>query len=189
MSEDVRKFLLKTNENKVAVFEGDNTQTLSAGDIKVSILNKIDLPERKLKEIVDGKENIFIIDTNVFVKCPTVIYKIGKYPIVIPTMVIEELDRLKLKPSIDQKALSDAVKSINKSFLNRFAKMDEGNTSLLPKGFDATKADCLILSVALKYQGEGKNPILLTSDNLLQSKALGIGITTISLKDFLAERR
>lgn len=189
MPEDVRKFLLKTNENKVAVFEGGNTQTLSAGDIKVSILNKINLPERKLKEIVDGKENIFIIDTNVFVKCPSVISKIGKYPIVIPTMVIEELDRLKLKANIDQKALSDAVKSINKSFLNRFARMDEGNISLLPQGFDTTKADCLILSVALKYRGEGKNPILLTSDNLLQSKALGIGITTISLKDFLAERR
>lgn len=47
----------------------------------------------------------------------------------------------------------------------------------------------LILLIALKYICEYKNPILLTSDNLLQSKALGLGITTISLKDFLAERR
>lgn len=189
MSEDVRKFLLKTNENKVAVFDGSNIRTLSAGNIKISIRNKIDLPERKLKEIVDGKENIFIIDTNVFVQCPSIISKIGKYPIIIPTMVIEELDRLKLKTNIDKKALSDATKSINKAFLNRFARMDAGMTSLLPEGFDASKADCLILSVALKYLGDGKNPILLTSDNLLQSKALGLGVTTISLKDFLAERR
>ena len=189
MSEDVRKFLLKTNENKVAVFDGSNTRTLSAGNIKISIRNKIDLLERKLKEIVDGKENIFIIDTNVFVQCPSIISKIGKYPIIIPTMVIEELDRLKLKTNIDKKALSDATKSINKAFLNRFARMDAGMTSLLPEGFDASKTDCLILSVALKYLGDGKNPILLTSDNLLQSKALGLGVTTISLKDFLAERR
>ena len=47
----------------------------------------------------------------------------------------------------------------------------------------------LILLVALKYTSEDKNPIILTSDNLLQSKALGLGVTTISLKDFLAERR
>ena len=47
----------------------------------------------------------------------------------------------------------------------------------------------LILLIVLKYISEDKNPILLTSDNLLQSKALGLGITTISLKDFLAERR
>ena len=73
--------------------------------------------------------------------------------------------------------------------MNNFSKMEEGDSSLLPQGFDGQKADCLILSVALKYISEDKNPILLTSDNLLQSKALGLGITTISLKDFLSERK
>ena len=62
--------------------------------------------------------------------------------------------------------------------------MEEGDSSLLPKGFDAQKADCLILSVALKYKAEDKNPILLTSDNLLQSKALGLGIKTYHCKIF-----
>lgn len=145
--------------------------------------------DNNLKEIVADKENIFIIDTNVFVKCPTIISKVGKYKVVIPTTVLEELDRLKLKQSIDNKALNDAVKNINKAFLNNYSSMEEGDSSLLPNGFDAQKADCLILSVALRYKTEDKNPILLTSDNLLQSKALGLGITTISLKDFLSERR
>ena len=189
MSDEVRRFFLKIDENKVATFKPSTTQTITAGDLKVTVLGKISLPEKPLKEIVEYKENIFIIDTSVFVKCPTIISKVGKYKVVIPTTVLEELDRLKLKQSIDKKALSDAVKNINKAFLNNYSSMEEGDSSLLPKGFDAQKADCLILSVALKYKAEDKNPILLTSDNLLQSKALGLGIKTISLQDFLSERR
>lgn len=189
MSDEVRRFFLKIDENKVATFKHSTTQTITSGDLKVTVLGKISLPEKPLKEIVEYKENIFIIDTNVFVKCPTIISKVGKYKVVIPTTVLEELDRLKLKQSIDKKALSDAVKNINKAFLNNYSSMEEGDSSLLPKGFDAQKADCLILSVALKYKAEDKNPILLTSDNLLQSKALGLGIKTISLQDFLSERR
>ena len=189
MSDEVRRFFLKINENKVATFKPSTTQTITSGDLKVTVLGKISLPEKPLKEIVASKENIFIIDTNVFVKCPTIISKVGKHKVVIPTTVLEELDRLKLKQSIDKKALSDAVKNINKAFLNNYSSMEEGDSSLLPKGFDAQKADCLILSVALKYKTEDKNPILLTSDNLLQSEALGLGIKTTSLQDFLSERR
>lgn len=189
MSDEVRRFLLKINENKVVALKPTTTQTITSGELKVTVFGKINLPEKHLKEIVADKENIFIIDTNVFVKCPTIISKVGKYKVVIPTTVLEELDRLKLKQSIDNKALNDAVKNINKAFLNNYSSMEEGDSSLLPNGFDAQKADCLILSVALRYKTEDKNPILLTSDNLLQSKALGLGITTISLKDFLSERR
>lgn len=190
MSEEVRKFLLKASEEKVTELSpSEEPSTISVGGIKLTMLGKIDIKEPTLKEIKPDKENIFIIDTNVFVKCPTIISKVGKYKVVIPTTVLEELDKLKMKPSIDKKALGDAVKNINKSFMNNFSKMEEGDSSLLPVGFDANKADCLILSVALKYMSEEKNPILLTSDNLLQSKALGLGITTISLRDFLAERR
>ena len=189
MSDEVRRFFLKIDENKVATFKPSTTQTITSGGLKVTVLGKISLPEKPLKEIVASKENIFIIDTNVFVKCPTIISRVGKHKVVIPTTVLEELDHLKLKQSINKKALSDAVKNINKAFLNNYSSMEEGDSSLLPKGFDAHKADCLILSVALKYKTEDKNPILLTSDNLLQSKALGLGIKTISLQDFLSERR
>jgi rRNA-processing protein FCF1 len=61
--------------------------------------------------------------------------------------------------------------------------MEDADVSLLPIGFDRHNPDCKILSVALKYRSE--NPILITSDNMLQARANGLGITTISLKDFL----
>jgi len=51
--------------------------------------------------------------------------------------------------------------------------------------FNKKSPDNFILSVALKYSYE--NPIMLTSDNGLQIKAKGLGITTITLKEFLKQ--
>ena len=183
MSAEVRKYLLKAQEDKFAAFE---PQTITAGNIGVTITGKIDLSqfERKRKEIVEGKENIYIIDTNVFVNCPDIISRIGnKYKIVIPAKVLEELDKLKLKENVDKKKLSEAAKNINTAFTKKYSQMEDANLSLLPKDFDKRNPDCMILSVALKYKND--NPILLTSDNMLQSRASGLGITTISLKEFL----
>lgn len=183
MTEEVRKYLLKAQEDKFATFE---PQKITAGNIGVTVTGKIDLSqfERKRKEIVEGKENIYILDTNVFVNCPDIISRIGnKYRIVIPAKVLEELDKLKLKDDVDKKKLNEAAKNINMAFIKHFSQMEEANLSLLPKGFDRHNPDCMILSVALKYKNE--NPILLTSDNMLQSRASGLGITTISLKEFL----
>lgn len=183
MTEEVRKYLLKAQEEKFASFE---PQTITAGNIGVTITGKIDLSkfERKRRELVEGKENIYIIDTNVFVNCPDIISRIGtQYKIVIPATVLEELDKLKLKADIDKKNLNNAAKNINIAFSKNFSSMEDAEVSLLPAGFDKHNPDCKILSVALKYKNE--NPILLTSDNMLQTRANGLGITTISLKEFL----
>lgn len=183
MSEEIRKYILKAQEDKFASLE---PKTIRAGNIGVTITGKIDLSkfERKRKEIVEGKENIYIIDTNIFVNCPDIISKIGnQYKIIIPATVLEELDKLKLKAEIDKKSLSAAVKNINIAFTKHFSCMEDAEVSLLPTGFDKHNSDCKILSVALKYKNE--NPILLTSDNILQTRANGLGITTISLKEFL----
>ena len=140
MSDEVRRFLLKINENKVVALKPTTTQTITSGELKVTVFGKINLPEKHLKEIVADKENIFIIDTNVFVKCPTIISKVGKYKVVIPTTVLEELDRLKLKQSIDNKALNDAVKNINKAFLNNYSSMEEGDFVITSQRFRCTKS-------------------------------------------------
>ena len=183
MSEEVRKYLLKAQDDKLVAFE---PKTITAGNIGVTITGKIDLSqfERKRKELVEGKENIYIIDTNVFVNCPDIISRIGnKYKIIIPATVLEELDKLKLKADVDKKNLNEAAKNINTAFVKHYSQMEEANLSLLPQGFDRHNPDCMILSVALKYKKD--NPILLTSDNMLQSRASALGITTISLKDFI----
>lgn len=182
MSEDVRKYLLKASNNSFVSF----AKTISAGSITLTVKDKIDLSkfEKKRAGLVNGKENIYIIDTNVFVNCPDIISKIGKkYKIIIPSTVLEELDKLKIKEGIDKITLSKAAKNISMAFTQQYSCMEDANVSLLPNGFDRKNPDCKILSVALKHSEE--NPILLTSDNMLAARAKGLGITTITLKDFL----
>lgn len=182
MSEDVRKYLLKASNNSFVSF----AKTISAGSITLTVKDKIDLSkfEKKRAELVNGKENIYIIDTNVFVNCPDIISKIGKkYKIIIPSTVLEELDKLKIKEGIDKITLSKAAKNISMAFTQQYSCMEDANVSLLPNGFDRKNPDCKILSVALKHSEE--NPILLTSDNMLAARAKELGITTITLKDFL----
>ena len=182
MSEDVRKYLLKASNNSFVSF----AKTISAGSITLTVKDKIDLSkfEKKRAELVNEKENIYIIDTNVFVNCPDIISKIGKkYKIIIPSTVLEELDKLKIKEGIDKITLSKAAKNISMAFTQQYSCMEDANVSLLPNGFDRKNPDCKILSVALKHSEE--NPILLTSDNMLAARAKGLGITTITLKDFL----
>lgn len=141
--------------------------------------------ERKKKEIVAGKENIYVIDTNVFVNCPEIISKIDKeYQVILSAKVIDELDKLKITlDTKGQKAVQDALRNINNSFEKRNLKMETAEVDLLPIDFNRRSPDNQILSVALRHKNDEENPILLTSDNGLQLKAKGLGIKTISLKE------
>jgi DNA replication ATP-dependent helicase Dna2 len=153
----------------------------------LKVLGNIDLSkfEKPKKEIVKDKENIYIIDTNIFVDYPDIISKIDKkYSVVLSAKVIDELDYLKISLTEDQKRnVQKALRLINESIDKRGIKMEIADSSLLPSDFSKKSPDNLILSVALKFKEE--NPILLTSDNGLQIKAKGLGLTTIKLKEFL----
>ncbi len=163
----------------------------SNNNIGLTVVGKIDLSkfERPNKEIVNGKENIYIIDTNVFVEQPDIISKIDqKYSVVLSAKVIDELDYLKISLTEEQKRnVQKALRLINESMGKRDIKMETANLNLLPNDFNKKSPDNFILSVALKFKGE--NPIMLTSDNGLQIKAKGLDITTIRLKEFLNQRK
>jgi rRNA-processing protein FCF1 len=157
----------------------------------LKIIDKIDLSkfEKPKKEIIEGKENIYIIDTNVFIDQPDIISKIdSKFSVVLSAKVIDELDNLKISLSDERKRnVQKALKLINESIDKRGIKMERGELSLLPIDFNKHSPDNFILSVALKFKGE--NPIMLTSDNGLQIKSKGLGITTISLKELLKQNK
>lgn len=173
--------------------ETSNNDSIPPKTPGLKVIAKIDLSkfEKPKKEIVKGKENIYIIDTNVFVDQPDIISKIDhKYSVVLSAKVIDELDYLKISPSLSdeqKKNVQKAIKHINESFDKRNIKMVTADLALLPNDFNKKSPDNFILSVALRYKSE--NPIMLTSDNGLQIKAKGFGITTITLKDFLNQRR
>ena len=203
LDEDVKMYLQKLNDEysfyyttekkliESKTIEPKETQVKEKpeGQSGLKVLGKIDLSkfEKPKKEIIKGKENLYIIDTNVFVDCPEIISKIDKqYQVILSAKVIDELDYLKISLTEDQrKNVQKAIKHINESFDKRNIKMDTAVLTLLPNDFNKKSPDNFILSVALKYKDE--NPIMLTSDNGLQIKAKGLKITTITLKEFLKQ--
>ena len=147
-------------------------------------LTKFETPKQRAVKSTT-KKNIYIIDTNVFVNCPDIISKIDEqYMVVLSAKVIDELDKLKIKLSSEEKRnVESALRNINKALDKPNVRMELSDLSLLPSDFDRRSPDNNILTVALKFKDE--NPILLTSDNGLQVKAKGLNMKTISLKDFL----
>lgn len=186
--EEVKNYLIKA---RLGCETSANLQqkVISSGNVQVKVIDKIDLskfetPKQKAVKS-NTKRNIYIIDTNVFVNCPDIISKIDEqYMVVLSAKVIDELDKLKIKLSNeDKKNVETALRCINRALDKPNVKMELSDLSLLPNDFDKRSPDNNILTVALKFKDE--NPILLTSDNGLQVKAKGLNMKTISLKDFL----
>lgn len=173
------------------ITNNQNDAKSSSNGIGVKIIGKIDVSkfEKPKKEIRKGKKNLYVIDTNVFVDFPFIISKIEQqYPVILSAKVLDELD--KLKATLDNQGKTNvqkALKSLNQYIDKRDIRLELADLSLLPDDFNKKSPDNFIFSVVLKYKDD--NPILLTSDNGLQIKAKGLGITTITLKEFLKQVR
>lgn len=157
-------------------------------DLQIEVVDfekKIDAEEKRIKDEILAKT--YIIDTNVFIEVPEIITKIeSKHYVVLSHTVINELDKLKQKDKLKEKA-SKAISTLNKLLgKSKQLRTAKANTTILGEDYHQNSPDNRILSVAFIYKD--KNPILLTSDNGLQLKAKSIGITTISLKEFLGEK-
>ena len=190
---DVNLFLHKVItgniEHLISKSNGTEERIIGVHGARIVVKGKVDLSlfdtpkQRSVKSTT--KKNIYIIDTNVFVNCPDIISKIdNQYMVVLSAKVIDELDKLKIKLSSEEKRnVESALRFINKALDKSNVKMELSDLSLLPPDFDKRSPDNNILTVALKFKDE--NPILLTSDNGLQVKAKGLNMKTISLKEFL----
>ena len=145
----------------------------------------VDYAERKATVRTDNDIATYVIDTNVFINCPDILERIRPQDrIVIPTKVVDELDKLKvtLSPKDKPKAES-ALRNLNSKYDTNRLRMENADTQYLPSDLRRNNPDNLILSVAMKFKNH--NVILLTSDNGLQLKARGLGLRTQSLRDFL----
>ena len=184
---DVHSYLLEITSGIVPNQQKESI--IGKSNIKLHIKGKIDLSQfetQKQKTVKSStKKNLYIIDTNVFVNCPNIISKIdSKYDIVLSAKVIDELDKLKIKLSNEEKRnVETALRLINKAMDKDNVSMELSDLNLLPEDFSRKSPDNNILTVALKFKEE--NPILVTSDNGLQVKAKGLKIATITLKELL----
>lgn len=172
-SSAAQDYITRIDEN------GDELIALPSPKLQgLTVVGKIDLSS------IPSRSKTYIIDTNVFIDCPDIISKISKRDrIILSAKVVDELDAAKIKLDEEKKQnASRALRLINSQLKPRKIEMVCADMSLLPIDFHKSP-DNMILSVALKFKDQ--NPIMLTSDNGLQIKSKGLGIKTITLKEFL----
>ena len=145
-------------------------------------------------------EKIYVIDTNIFIQAPYAIECFEDNHIVIPLVVVEELDNLKKsdgeKGANARKTVRMLEKYRNEGDLLAGVKLQQGGTirieknyvdETLPKDLPEDKADNRILMVCkgLVSDNTDKQVILVTKDIVLRLKAQIIGIKA---EDFTTEQ-
>ena len=141
----------------------------------------------------------FVIDTNVLLHSPQALYAFSEHAVVIPEVVLEELDRFKSESS-DRGANSRQVSRIIDQLRNQGNLLegvelnDQGGVlrivinhleTKLPPHWDRAKPDNRILQVCCGLSEEGKQVILVSRDTNMRVKAV---ILNLQAEDFRNEK-
>ena len=137
-----------------------------------------------------SKKKTYLLDTNVLIQDPDAIFSFEENNVVIPDIVIEELDRLKKKDG-------DIGYNVRQSIRNIEALRQKGNllkgirlenkglfrietdckNVALPEGWDNSSPDNAVIKVAKGLQEQENNVILISKDAIVRIKANSVGIT------------
>ena len=140
----------------------------------------------------------YVLDTNVLLQAPNALYAFEDNDIVLPEVVLEELDRFKKEPSelganarqtariLDglrsKGKLTDGVELPGGGVL----RIELNHTAVkLPESWNATSADNRILRVCRGLQIDGFNPILVSRDTYERIKGDILGVP---VQDFTTEQ-
>ncbi len=131
-------------------------------------------------------KQVFIIDTCALMNDPSVIEEFddNKALLIIPQIVLNELDRLKESQDggIAQSA-RDVIRKINAYATYEWLDLqEESHSELLPCDMDKQRPDNLILSIAIKYVV--KQPIVITDDNNMRNSASAMSVKSMNLDGF-----
>ncbi len=140
----------------------------------------------------DSSRKVYVLDTNVLLYDPDSLFAFGDNDVVIPVVVIEEMDNFKkdlnetgrnarlvsrrLDEMRQNKALSQGVQLKNGGILRVY--VEKKVFDLLPAELHISKADNRILSVALalKQADQKQDVIMISKDTNLRVKANAFGI-------------
>lgn len=149
----------------------------------------------KIKEAIDplneiSRDNykkVYIVDTCVLINKPDIIHKFkdGKALLVIPMMVLEELDKHKenrQNPELQYFA-RQAIKTLDLYSDEKWLdKNESADIRLLPQEYQNKTGDNKILSTALKFLL--KKPTIISDDVNFRNKAESLKLKTISSDEF-----
>jgi PhoH-like ATPase len=147
---------------------------------------------KKTAEAPVSVRRTFVLDTSVLLSDPGAFLRFGEHDVVLPLVVISELEGKRHHPELGYFArrslrFLDELRAKHGRLDEPLPLTDAGGTlrvelnhadqHVLPTGFRADTDDARILAVALALQAEGKDVLLVTKDMPLRVKAGSVGLS------------
>ncbi|MGF1599668.1 MAG: PhoH family protein [Acidimicrobiales bacterium] len=148
--------------------------------------------------MTDPKRRAFVLDTSVLLSSPTSLEAFGDHDVVLPIIVLTELEAKRHHPELGWAARSalrklEAIRERHGGLTEPFPVNDEGGTvrvelnhrsdELLPSSMRGEPGnDHRILMVALNLQNDGHDVVLVTQDLPLRLRA---GVLGLAAEEFL----
>ena len=137
------------------------------------------------------QKRTYVLDTSVLLSDPSALFRFDEHEVVIPVVVITELESKRTHPELGYFARSalrslddlrikhgrlDAPLPIGDSGGVIRVELNHTNPEILPAGFRLGDNDTRILSVALNLSKEGNDVVLVSKDLPLRVKASAVGL-------------
>lgn len=147
------------------------------------------------------KERTYVLDTSVLLSDPKAIFRFAEHAVVLPVIVITELESKRNDPEIGYFArqalrLLDELRVLHERLDFPISANNEGgslrvelnhsNTSVLPSGLQLGDNDTRILAVAMNLSNDGLAVTVVSKDLPLRVKAASIGLAAEEYKAELA---
>ena len=145
-------------------------------------------------------ERTFVLDTSVLLSDPAAIFRFAEHQVVLPVVVISELEKKRHDPEIgyfarqalrnlddlrSQHERLDFPIAVGKGGSLR-VELNHSNQSVLPSGLQLGDNDSRILAVALNLANDGMNVTVVSKDLPMRVKAASIGLAAEEYRAELA---
>lgn len=133
----------------------------------------------------------YVLDTSVLLSDPQALRKFAEHSVVVPVVVITELEAKRHHPELGYFARTalrslddlrvkygrlDAPVPVNESEGTVRVELNHTDPEVLPPGFRLGDNDSRILAVALNYRAEGNDVVLVSKDLPMRVKASAVGL-------------
>ena len=133
----------------------------------------------------------FVLDTSVLLSDPGALRNFAEHSVVVPIVVITELEAKRHHPDLGYFARSalrhldelrvrygklDAPVPVNEAEGTLRVELNHTDPQVLPPGFRLGDNDSRILAVALNYRAEGNDVVLVSKDLPMRVKASAVGL-------------
>ena len=143
----------------------------------------------------------YVLDTSVLLADPGALYRFAEHEVVLPLVVISELEGKRSHPElgwfarrclrmlddlrVEHGRLDQPVPITDTGGTLR-VELNHADPSVLPPGFRSESNDARILSVAFALAAEGRDVVLVTKDMPLRVKAASVGLQADEYRQGLA---